>query len=101
MQAPPPVLLPKAVPVQPVVVPETPKRELARFTFLGFLKRDGHKTIFLTKDKDIILVREGDVIAGRYKAVSVTDQALSLVVSDSGEEIVIPLLENRALGAVK
>jgi hypothetical protein len=98
MPTPPPV--PKAAPVQPVVA-EPPRRELARFTFLGFLKKDGHKTIFLAKDKDIILVREGDVIAGRYKAVSVTDQSLSLVVGGSGEEIVIPLVENRALGAVK
>ena len=98
---PPPAQVQKAAPVQPVSVPEPPRRELARFTFLGFLKKDNRKTIFLSRDKDIILVREGDMVAGRYKAVSLTDQSLSLLVNDTGEEIVIPLLENRALGATK
>ncbi len=98
MPAPPVV---QKAPVQPIAVPEPPRRELAHFTFLGFLKKGNRKTIFLAKDKDIILVRAGDVIAGRYKAVSVTDQDLSLLVSDTGEQIVIPLMENRPLGAVR
>ena len=92
---------PPPPPPPPVPLAEPPRRELARFTFLGFLKKGPRKTIFLAKDKDIILVREGDIIAGRYKAVSVTDQALRLLVSDTGEEMVIPLLENRALGAAQ
>ena len=98
---PPPVHVQKPAPVLPVVMPEPPRRELARFTFLGFLKKDNRKTIFLSKDKDIFLVRVRDVMAGRYEATSLTDQALTILVRDSGEEIVIPLLENRALGAVK
>lgn len=101
MIAPPPPPLQKTAPAQPVAVPEPPRRELAHFTFLGFLKKGSRKTIFLAKDRDIILVRAGDVIAGRYKAVSLTDQTLSLQVSDTGEMIVIPLMENRPLGAVQ
>ncbi|HEY4743257.1 MAG TPA: hypothetical protein VIH45_01240 [Desulfuromonadaceae bacterium] len=98
VKPPPPVLPP---PPPPVLAAEVARRELARFTFLGFLKKDSRKTIFLTKDKDILLVRSGDVVAGRYEATSITDQALTLLVRDTGEEIVIPLLENRALGAAK
>lgn len=82
----------------PVVQPETLQSTLARFVFLGYLKKDNRKTIFLSKDKDIILVRKGDKFAGRYEARSVTDQALTIV-ADSGEEIVIPLLENQPLVA--
>lgn len=85
--------------MQPLVQPETPKRELARFTFLGFLKKDNRKTIFLAKDNEIILVRKGDTFAGRYEAASITDQALTIKVADTGEEIVIPLIENRLLGS--
>jgi len=99
VKSPPPPVLPPPPP--PLPVAEAPRRELARFTFLGFLKKDSRKTIFLTKDKDILLVRGGDVVAGRYEATSITDQALTLLVRDTGEEIVIPLLENRALGAAK
>lgn len=92
------VLPPKVEP--PVVQPETLQSTLARFVFLGYLKKDNRKTIFLSKDKDIILVRKGDKFAGRYEAKSVTDQALTIV-ADSGEEIVIPLLENQPLAAAR
>ena len=90
------VLPPKVVP-PPVAPQETLKSTLARFVFLGFLKKDNRKTIFLSKDTDIILVRKGDKFADRYEAKSVTDQALTIVATDSGEEIIIPLLENQPL----
>ena len=92
---PPPPPMPIA-PVQPVVVqPEA--APLARFTFLGFLKKGAVKTIFLANEKDIILVKQGDKIAGRYEATEISDEALTLTVVDSGDEIVIPLIENRPL----
>ena len=93
----PPVQPQKAAPVAPP--PES--AQLARFTFLGFLKKDAQRTIFLTRDKDIILVKKGDKVAGRYEATSITDQALTLLVTDTGDEIVIPLIENRPLSAAK
>ena len=86
--APPP---PPPVTVQPEAFP------LAYFTFLGFLKKGAEKTIFLSKDKDILLVKKGDKIAGRYLASDISDQALTLTVTDTGDEIVIPLMENRPL----
>jgi hypothetical protein len=98
----------KPLPIPPVTPPppkveappqDTLKSTLARFVFLGYLKKDNRKTIFLSKDKDIILVRKGDKFAGRYEAKSVTDQSLTIVASDSGEEIIIPLLENQPLAA--
>lgn len=95
----PPVTPPKVEP-PPVVVPvDTHQAALARFVFLGYLKKDSRKTIFLSKDKDIILVRKGDRFAGKYEATSLTDQALTIIAIDSGEEIVIPLLENQPLAA--
>jgi len=100
----PPPLPPVAVPPPkveppPVAQPETLKSTLARFVFLGYLKKDNRKTIFLSKDKEIILVKKGDRFAGRYEAKSITDQALTIVATDSGEEIIIPLLENQPLVA--
>jgi hypothetical protein len=96
---PPPPKLP-APPVVPVIVqPET--APLARFTFLGFLKKGSVRTIFLAKDKDILLVKKGDKIAGRYEATDISDQMLTLTVTDTGDKIVIPLIENRQLVTVK
>jgi hypothetical protein len=95
-----PVAPPRPVP-PPVPVPSapspTPRSELARFTFLGFLNKDGRRTVFLAKDRDIILVKQGDRFAGRYEATSITGQALTIKVTDTGEEIVIPLVENQQL----
>jgi hypothetical protein len=93
----PPVQSQKAAPV----VPQPETVALARFTFLGFLKKDAQRTIFLGKDNDIVLVKKGDKIAGRYEATSITDQALTLFVTDTGGEIVIPLIENRPLAAAR
>jgi len=95
----PPVVVapPPKVEPPPVAQPETLQSTLARFVFLGYLKKDNRKTIFLAKDKEIILVRKGDKFAGRYEAKSVTDQALTIVATDSGEEIIIPLIENQPL----
>lgn len=96
---PPPLIVP-AAPVQQVVIqPET--APLARFTFLGFLKKGSVKTIFLAKEKDILLVKKGDKVAGRYEATDISEQALTLTVTDTGDEIVIPLLENRPLVPAK
>ena len=94
---------PKPVPV-PVVEPVLIQPEsapLARFTFLGFLKKGATKTIFLAKEKDILLVKKGDKLAGRYEATDISDQALTLTVTDTGDEIVIPLIENRPLSSGK
>lgn len=96
----PPVQPPIVVPATPVAArPET--AALAHFTFLGFLKKGNHKTIFLAKDKDILLVKSGDTIAGRYVASAITDQALTLQVVDTNDQIVIPLVENRPLGMAR
>ncbi|MBL0226165.1 MAG: hypothetical protein IPQ16_11500 [Geobacteraceae bacterium] len=97
----PPVVAPPPKIAPPVDPPDTLKSTLARFVFLGYLKKDNRKTIFLSRDKDIILVRKGDTFAGRYEAKSITDQALTIVATDSGEEIIIPLLENQPLVAAK
>jgi len=102
---PKPIPLPPPVPVPPVappplpVAPQPPQvvRDMARFTFLGFLKKDNRKTIFLARDKEILLVRQGDKIAGNYEATTITDEALSIRSLTDGSEMVIPLVENRPL----
>lgn len=91
---------PPPVPVIPVVVqPETVP--LARFTFLGFLKKGSVKIIFLSKDNEILLVKKGDKIAGRYEATDISDQALTLKVDDTGDVIKIPLTENLPLAIAR
>jgi hypothetical protein len=70
---------------------------MAQFTFLGFLKKENRQTVFLTGNNEIFLVRKGDTIAGRYRVANITDEMLSVRTADNGEEIIIPLIENRPL----
>lgn len=103
----PPVAVPKVEPPPAAKVEQAPvagqadvlKATLARFVFLGYVKKDNRKTIFLSKDKEIILVRKGDKFAGKYEAKNLTDQALTIVATDTGDETVIPLIENQPLSA--
>lgn len=102
---PPPAKAPSVQAVQPppreqvIIQPEA--AQLARFTFLGFLKKGSVKTIFLSNGKDILLVKKGDKVAGRYEATNISDLELTLTVTDTGDEIVIPLIENSPLAKAK
>lgn len=99
-----PVVAPPVQPVKtiPVALPAMPPRqELPRFTLLGFLQKDSRKTVFLARDKDIFLVKKGDTFGGRFMATAITDQALTIKVNDTGEEIVIPLIEHSPLRVPK
>lgn len=86
----------------PVIVEPTPlQRDMARFTFLGFMKKDNRKTIFLSNEKEIFVVKKGDRIAGKYDVTSLTEEALTISSIQDGGEIIIPLVENRPLSAPK
>jgi len=78
-------------------VPSGIQGELYAFKFHGFLQKDGRKTVFLAKGRDITPLKQGATFAGRYLVTSVTDQVLILKVNGTGEEIVIPLIENEPL----
>lgn len=92
----PPVAMPQPLP-PPVDAPSPVQQDMARFTFLGFMKKENRKTIFLATGNEIFLVKKGDKIAGKYEAVNITDEALTITALGVGGEIVIPLLENRPL----
>ena len=70
---------------------------MAQFTFLGFLKKDNKKTIFLSSNNEIFLVKKGDTIAGKYQVADITDEMITIRSSANGGEIIIPLVENRPL----
>jgi len=97
--APPP--LPAVQAQAPPVVEPPYIRDLATFTFLGFLKKDSLKKIFLTNGKEIFVVKKGDKIANKYDVTSLTDDSLTITSLLDSYEIVIPLIENRPLNAPK
>jgi hypothetical protein len=92
LKVPPPVSTPQVAEPTPV------QRDMAAFTFLGFLKKGDRKTIFLSSNKEIFLAHKGDRLAGKYEVSTITDEAL-VITSPDGAEIIIPLVENRPLAA--
>lgn len=86
-------------------VQPTPKQEaektLGKLRFLGFLKNDNRKIIFLAEGSEIFLVKKGDRIAGRYEVTRLTDEAITISVLSDGSDLVFPLVENRALTLAK
>jgi hypothetical protein len=88
---PPPSPPPKAP--QPVAA----VKEIAKFTFLGFLKNDAGKFVFLSKDKEIFVVKKGDKIANTFLVTNVSDDFMTINTVSGGDEIVIPLVENMPL----
>ena len=103
-----PVPLPQAAPPPPPPPPPPPtpeelarqaaEAELSKFTFLGFLKKDGQKTVFLSKNNEIFLAKKGSTL-GQFQISELSDDAITIRSALGGRELVIPLIENRALGA--
>lgn len=93
--------IPPPLPVKPLPVPTGIQNELSSFKLHGFLKKGGKKIVFLAKGQEITPVKEGTTFAGRYLATSVTDQVLILKVTGTGEEIIIPLIENEPLRTMR
>lgn len=106
---PPPVKLPPPPPPEPQQAPPPPppppsqeeldRAEMGRLMLLGFLKKGGERTVFLTKGSEIILAKKGSKIGSRFEVVEVTDDVVTIKSLNSEAQVVIPLTENRSLGA--
>lgn len=90
---PPPQILPK-LPVTPPPAPfpvittkgPSPAQiELGRIKFLGFLQKEGDRKIFLSKDKEVFIVKKGDNI-GVFEVGEISDNSVTLIVRDTKEE---------------
>ena len=99
LPAPPPMpSAPAPPPPAPPTAEEVAASEMAKFTFLGFLKKDGARTVFLSSNNEIFLAKKGSFLTPKYQVSDLTDDAITIKMVAGGRELVIPLLENRALG---
>ena len=99
--APPPPSPPPPPPPPPAAPTEDQlaASEMAKFTFLGFLKKDGAKTVFLSSNNEIFLAKKGTNLGPKYQVSDLTDDAITIKSIASGRELVIPLVENRPLSS--
>jgi hypothetical protein len=96
---PPPPSEPVAAVEEAPLVPPAVQKALARFTFLGFLLKEGEKTVFLSSEGEIFVVKKGERF-GREKEFYVTDvsaERLTIRQGDDPRAITIPLVEQAPL----
>jgi hypothetical protein len=65
--------------------------ELSTFRSFGYMERGGERILFLEKGKQIMLVRKGDRIEGKYLVKEITKNELTLTVIPGNESIHIDL----------
>ncbi len=68
-------------------------QELNSFKVFGFYEKGDEKVIFFEKGKDILVVRKGDRINGKYLIEKITNQAVTLSTETIEEKIHIDLSE--------
>lgn len=93
----PPVKVPPPEP-EPELPVETPmEREVATFTFLGFLQKERTKTIFLSRGDEILIVKQGDTILNNYIVKGISDDNIVIASRDGSEILDVRLIENERL----
>jgi hypothetical protein len=93
---------PAPPPPPPPPVQKTPAQvameEVGQFAFLGYLQKENRKTVFLTKNNEIFLVKKGDRIIGKYEVADISENMMTIALAPGGEQVAIPLQQNRPLG---
>ena len=105
VEEPAPDIIPQIVvtpPPPPLPSPQdVAQKEIARYKFLGFLKKGEKKTIFLSSDGEILLVKKGSYLGRdrKYFVLNVTDKTLELRKEGVGD-FSITLSDQESLSAV-
>ncbi|WP_136514092.1 type II secretion system protein PulP [Geomonas edaphica] len=97
---PPPSVAAPAPPPPPPPPPtqaQLDEAELGKIIFLGFLKKGGERTVFLSKGGEIFVVKKGGQVGSRFRVADLTEDAITIKSVDSDRQMVIPLVENRSL----
>lgn len=82
----------KPVSESPAAIAENQiKDDLSTFRSFGYAERGGQKTLFIEKGKQIMLVRKGDRIEGKYIVQDITQKELTLLVIANNEIVHIDL----------
>jgi hypothetical protein len=97
----PPVV--EYVPPPPPPSPqEIAQQDLARYKFVGFFKKGDKRTIFLSTNGEVFLVRKGDYLGrdrSKYYVVNITDTTLELR-KEGVADFSIKLTDQESLSAV-
>lgn len=76
---------PAPFPVMTSKSPSPAQMESGKVKFLGFLQKEGERKVFLSKEKEVFIVKNGDSI-GNLQVGEITDNSVTLQSKDGTEE---------------
>lgn len=68
---------------------ELAKKDLSRFNVFGMYERGDEKVVFLERGKEVLVVRKGDRIDGKYMVENITEQKVTLTAKQLNEQVYI------------
>ncbi len=86
--------------IAPLTVPtefELLKKDLSQFTLLGYVIKSGRRTVFLQKQGEIFVVKQGDWFGEDYRVKELTKGWISITKGGNVNPIMIPLVEDSPL----
>ncbi len=72
-------------------IKEVIKNEFKNYQFFGFLIDHGNIILFIDRNRDILTVKKGDIIDGKYKVISITENFMQIRPTDFNENIIIDI----------
>ena len=82
---------PKPAPKPAERLMEKLSRELSRFKVFGFFESGGDKAVFLERGKQVLVVRKGDRLDGKYLVEEISAKAIRVKAVESGETLHIDM----------
>ncbi len=100
---PPPPPPPRTLPTAPPRFVEPVRRQpLARFSFLGFLEKEGSRIVFLSRDNELFVVKSGERFGQKkeFLVTAITDEKMTIEQQGIAGVITVPLIEEKPLRQV-
>ena len=72
---------------------ESAQKNLSRFKAFGMYESGDEKIVFLERGKEVLVIRKGDWIDGRYRVEKITDQKITLKARQIDEPMFIDVGE--------
>jgi len=69
------------------------REALQQFKRFGDFRRNDERYVFLERDKQVLVVRQGDVIDGKYKVEAIGEQSISVSTAETIEPVEVGLEE--------
>lgn len=63
----------------------------SQIKFVGFLEKSENRTVFLSRGSDIIMVKKGDLIDGRFRVAEITNAIMTVKDETTGENVTLEM----------